>query len=153
MSKQVMQRALDVLTESVDGVEADYTDAVDLYSNYPSRQACIDLLKEALDKHNAAIAELRAAIDAPVEAVEPVAWARLRADGRAPDVVWQETAPDDTYEIALHLAPPDTEGLHNNLRNAVNMFQTYVDGHVSQQTAREMINALNAFIDKQGGPQ
>lgn len=90
MSKQLLQQALDY----VENVPDDRC-----WGDYRDHQALEDAL--------------RAAISAPEP--EPVAWARLRADGRAPDVVWQETAPDESYELALYCEPPDTEALRKEL--------------------------------------
>ena len=134
MSKQVMQRALDALT----GVLDDDKDV---------RKASITGgLYEVVDCRQA-IAELRAEIAKPE--MEPVGHFYFDRD----DFTYKQAMDKISFPacIKLYAAPPDTEAMLNNLSNAASMFQSYVNGNTSMQMAQATINALNAFIDKQGG--
>jgi hypothetical protein len=63
MSINAMKQALEALENSVDLVQHEYTDAVELYGKYPTRAAKIDGLLALQKAHEDSITALRQAIE------------------------------------------------------------------------------------------
>ena len=73
--RKAAEMALEALEYSVDGVRQEYL--TDWRHGLPSREAQLAVMREAVDRHDAAITALRAAL---AEADEPVAW-RYKKEG------------------------------------------------------------------------
>ena len=64
MNKELAQQVLDALNDSLDCVRTEHAIAVENYGSYTSHKGRIDGLKTGVDKHEAAIVALEAAIAA-----------------------------------------------------------------------------------------
>jgi hypothetical protein len=74
MSINAMKQALEALENSVDLVQHEYTDAVELYGKYPTRAAKIDGLLALQKAHEDSITALRQAIEvAEKQKIEAIA--------------------------------------------------------------------------------
>ena len=74
MSKEAMKLALEALENSIDLVEEDYANAVNLYGKYPSRAKRLIGMETMRDDHRKAITALREALAEQPAQQEPVAW-------------------------------------------------------------------------------
>ena len=79
--REAATMALEALTDSVDNVRNEYTEAESMYRNYPTRHGKVSLLKTSVDKHEAAIDALCAALALPD--AEPVAIIAVTPNGGA----------------------------------------------------------------------
>jgi hypothetical protein len=116
VSKQAMQKALDAL-------EINRVMAQDADGNYT---------KEVTPKLiTAAIADLRAALDAPVE---PVAWtnASWLSNPHAGHFRADKTA---SFNVPMYTTPPDTEGL----RRDAERYRWLTDDHPDRETREAVI--------------
>ncbi len=128
MSKQAMKKALDAL-EKV-------------------KRQIVHHNKFAVEcSHTDAIAELRAALDAPVE---PFAYTVYDPAAQSQDLYWESELGDMDGKTVepLYLAPPDTEGLREELERVKGALETAEAlllsmGMESSDAYQEIITALN----------
>jgi hypothetical protein len=117
--RDLMQRALDALENSVDLVREDAYQAEKLYGNYPTRQNKVKGLKVLADDHEKAIASLRERLAQP-EQRKPLTDAQAKTIAYvgpvyAPDGVVTRSALAYRQELEQHRmdAIRRTEAAHN----------------------------------------
>lgn len=100
---EVMRKALEALENSVDLVQAEYTD--NWRHGRPTRAAQLDGLKRLAEDHASAITALRAELER-MEAVEPVAWGRV-FEGEVCDIICpsEHAREPGSYTVPLYTAP------------------------------------------------